>query len=173
MSELTPAQRTWNHRRVIGRIVGLFAFVAALILLPVSAGDWKRGYDSATWPRASGSITSSEVRTDRVRRRTVYRPHIAYRFRVDGHEFTGNRPFFGSTSFAKEQDARSYADKYPVGKSVEVRYEPGLPESCVLEPGAPRDGALLLSLGVGCLVLACAANWFGFRRRLARPGDPE
>lgn len=173
MSELTPAQRTWNQRRVISRIVGLFAIVAALILLPVSAGDWKRGHDSATWPRANGSITSSEVRTDRVRRRTVYRPFIAYRFQVDGRELTGNRPFFGSTSFAREEEARAYAAKYPVGKAVEVRYEPGQPESCVLEPGPPRDGTFLLSIGVVCLLLAIAAIWFGFRRRLARPGDPE
>lgn len=173
MPELSPTQRTRNQRAVISRIVGVFALVAATILLPVSAGDWKRGGDSAGWPRAAGSITSSEVQTDYVRRRTVFRPVIKYRFKVGDRELTGNRPFFGSTSFAKEEEAREFASKYPAGKTVEVRYQPDQPEISVLEPGAPRDGYFLLGIGVFCLALAIVASWYGFTRRLARAGDPE
>lgn len=173
MSELSPAQRTRNQWLVVSRIVGGFTLVVAAIVLPIWGLDYKRGGDSAVWERAAGNIESAEVRTDRVRRSTVYRPVVVYRFRVDGREHTGHRIFFGSSSFQREEEAKEYAAKYPVGKAVEVRYQAGRPEMSVLEPGPPRDGNFVLGIGAVALTLGLTLSGLGFTRRLARPGDPE
>lgn len=173
MSELSQAQRTRNQRLVAARIAGGFTILIAAIVLPIWGLDYKRGGDSALWPRAAGNVASSEVRQDYVRRKTVYRPQITYRFRVEGREHTGNRIFFGSSSFQREEEAKEYAAKYPVGKAVEVRYQPGRPEMSILEPGLPRDSGFLFAIGASALLVGGFLSWIGFTRRLARAGEAE
>lgn len=55
---------------------------------------------------------------------------------------------------------QSIRDKYPIGSTVKVFYNPGNPEESVLEPGASGSSyAFVILIGVGALV----AFFFAFK----------
>lgn len=97
---------------------------------------------AAAWPSAMGRIVRSgneEERltneSDQVTVRSV--AVVEYQFSVAGRTWRGSRVSLGETS---STDAT--LERYPVGKVVEVFYDPADPANCVLErdPWSGRNG---------------------------------
>ncbi len=80
---------------------------------------------------------------------------VEYEFTVEGVTFEGDRIFFGKWSSGNDSKEQEIAWHYPEGKSVNVYYNPGNPEVCLLEPGKTGKswslilfGALFLLVGI-------------------------
>lgn len=112
---------------------------------------------SLDWPKATGTITRSEVDVtvtkhrdhDRDRNRNheetrSYSAAIEYEFTVDGTVYTGTRIMVISDQFGSKDWARATASKYPRGGNVAVAYDPANPNRCVLEPGRWGGAAYLM-----------------------------
>lgn len=118
---------------------------------------WK--YKQAeNWPHTDGQITSCEtehhVNLSRSGRST-WDVSPTYRYSVKGKDYSGKRLF----AFRSESDAAAKSSLYPVGKLVEVFYDPKTPDVSVIEPKNGEQTSFdrvifgLIVVGVVCLVL--------------------
>jgi len=97
------------------------------------------------WPTVSGTIVESDVETfwensdvDPPHQPTRhYQPAIRYQYEVDGKTYHGDRITIGTRMSSNIlQSAKRRAAQYPVGKKVEVFYNPEKPAEAVLFPGS-------------------------------------
>lgn len=140
-----------NDRAMNVRLCGL-GFVLLAVGIAAYGGiglGQSRIAATARWPKTSGRIVSSEVgmaviKTGRVRRATDV-ANIYYTYTVDGREFKcdGLRvvPMFHPTP---EGTAEELVRRYPVGRRVDVYYDPSDPSDALLTPVAAEDALRLI-----------------------------
>ncbi len=138
---------------------GVWAFVAAAFLARKVAAMRR-------WHSAGGTVTRSGVKrtwwwgvgTDGVGVRGGFKPDVAYEYQVDGSAYRGSRIGYARLVTNLPSVAKKTADRYPIGRSVEVWYDPEKPERCTLDRGiSPWLIALVLFTGtvfVTCGLLA-------------------
>ncbi len=117
-----------------------------------------------SYPSVMGEITVSEpVETD-----GSARWNVQFRYSVEGRELTGNRRTFAIGNFSnRQQDVRSLAEQFVVGKTVEVFYNPNDPNDSALDrtlSGLP----LLMGLFVVPFNAVMLGGWNWVRRRILR-----
>jgi hypothetical protein len=122
---------------------------------------WRDWQSIGVWKETTCTVLDSRLRVDsgpttqpaaRRRRNEVYRPLLALKYDVDGHEVistgfeTGSRLTIGGIGAAIEE-----ASRWPIGASVPCWYDPNGPTDVVVIPGfggayifAPLPLALLL-----------------------------
>lgn len=159
----SPPTRAGLERRAVTQL-GIAAFFL-LFALPQSCivGDNpEHAAALPAWPSAPGTITES--RSDPGGHDGSGPYHIVgYAFVVDGRARTGDRVTFDVTG-ADEEEVAARLKRYPVGKRVDVRYDPDDPSVCALE--APRytfgDQVLIKGVpalyGLAALFIALAAT---------------
>ena len=121
---------------------------------------WKSlrlGYASLEWPRARGTIVSSELEGYPVPEirgaRPIRVPKIEYEFLVNGTRYTGSMiSVSGGVGYA----ADSAIHKYQKGTEVEVSYDPADPRRAMLQPGVYHDAYTFI--GIGLFLIACGAG---------------
>lgn len=103
---------------------------------------------SEAWPTVEGRVVRSEVdhSTD-SEGGDSYLPQIDYTYTLDGMQYENDRVRFGENSYSFRRQAEAEVERYPVGRRVDVYYEPGNPENSVLEPGATLGSYLGVCLG--------------------------
>lgn len=136
---------------VFGPVVMIIGFLVAYF---VGVPMVREAKASTNWPTVEGVVSVSKVKSQRRDNKTMYSHHIEYKYEVAGQPFEGDRVWVGATG---SSSMRSFADKavarYPVGKQVEVYYNPEEPGSCVLEPGATWTSYLPVGIGgLFCLI---------------------
>lgn len=148
---------------IIGGLVAfvMFFFFGAVLLR--SGSRLARLGDAARqWPTTSGQVLSAEV----VKKQgyndgeyDYYAPEIRYSYLVDGKSYIGETIKFGLTRVhhLKEEPAREWVARYPVGATPPVRYDPGDPKTSALEFGQHTGGRLLFSGSIFLLIAAGAA----------------
>lgn len=131
-----PGHHSWTS-------VAIGAAVAAMYARAVVLGTLSR-----RWPVAAGRIVSAEVTTWNSYR-YKHRPEVLYAYSVGDRDFTGRRIWYGATgvSYTFEAPAAIVA-RYAPETPVQVRYRPGHPDDCVLEPGATSRALTIFLLGV-------------------------
>lgn len=88
---------------------------------------------TGAYPHVVGRVVKSEIRTEQGKKVRYY-ADIEYAWNVAGHEFTGTtvrHGFFGTN----HSDAQQVVAAYPLGKEIDVCYNPDNPSDAVLEPG--------------------------------------
>jgi len=164
---LTRTRDIEMKRRIVPALFGL-VFLA--VGIGVTAWGWNVLGDakaSTSWPSVDGSVISSKVERERTSRRsggrrrtsTTYGAEVRYRYSVDGNEYSSDKVSFGDYSSSNRARAQGIVDRYPVGKTVQVYYDPNTPETAVLESGTSWSCYLPIGLGiiftiVGALVSA-------------------
>ena len=125
-----------------------------------------RGEETLQWPTVRGKVYASRVVEERSRdadNETMYRPEIRYEYVVDGKEFAAKRLGLEDTPASW----RSYADgivaRFPIGREVEIFYNPDDPSEALLEPrDAVKWGAMAvvggIVIGAGGFVWAILLN---------------
>ncbi len=172
--------------RVIKCIRGMFIAIpmfiglVGLLFFVWGTNDWISGSASSGWPKATGSVTSSEVVSTTQHRNghseTVYLPSINYTYSVNGVELRGDKISF-RTRFEGETLAQITVARYPIGSNVAVSYDPDDPATSVLEPGADRTNWIPIGFG-GFVAVSCAIFTLKSLRTLRRmttaiePVDP-
>jgi len=98
------------------------------------------------WPRTPGTIETSNP-TSAV---NDLLPEIVFSYQLDGKQYQKQFEFPEGTHPLPEF-AKAYNDKYPVGKKVEIFYDPDQPEIATLEPGAQGDW-MILAMGIAMVI---------------------
>lgn len=117
--------------------------VGGLFIVGKSVYELANSMKASGWPTADGSITHSNMKSKesyRARFKTkssTHDVHLRYRYEVDGKEYTGRRITFGQIDRSSLSDAKGYLAKYPVGRNVQIHYDPDNPGDSVLESSAP------------------------------------
>ena len=114
------------------------------------------GAASMSWPSVPGVLKSSSLETYRTQGGRKYMAKVAYDYTVDGTAYSGDRLRFGNTAGALAP-AQADAARYPAGAPVEVRYDPGKPQTATLEAGQSGLsvwGLVLAIIGATMAVLA-------------------
>lgn len=135
-----------------------FGWVCLLIAAAaVAAGIYGYRANSAagSWTRVRGVIVRSGVLTyeepsaDTGGTFTVHRPDIVYEYTYGGGTHQGDRVAIQRVSSSDPAAARKTADKYPVGRDVQLYVNPEAPEQAMIEfdPKQPRM-ILLISFGM-------------------------
>lgn len=131
-------------------ILGLFVFAGLLATL------WGlrvivMARKTLQWPAVEGTIEESKVSFESSETNDLL-PHIKFCYSVEQQTFHQVMKFSGDITPSQEF-AKSYVDKYPVGASVQVYYNPLNPEMATLEPGLAKGDWLVLAIGLGMLVM--------------------
>ncbi len=160
-------------------VITLFIFgVIAIVLL--GWGIWLtrggiRGVADAraslNWPSTIGKIVSTTVVEERPvgtstgsgTRRTDYRPVVQYSYSVNGQNYSaGHRRFNDDLiAYGSTEKAEAAIEKYRVGQTVQVYYDPANPRNAVLEPGKAGPAWRGLTGGILCLLLTLIPIWMG------------
>ncbi len=123
---------------------GVFVIALAAQVLKV--------YRARSWPTTTGKITESKVRTrkrqsDDAGQEYQSEPLVKYEYQVNGTPYRGTR-----ISFAERiggADVLPTLAHYPVGKQVQVYYDPANPQQAVLE----RDLPTIMVVVVGAIII--------------------
>jgi len=90
----------------------------------------------------------------------MYKPTVAYEYRVGSHMYEGTVLFFGFDKYYTERGGRKRIDAYPAGRNVEVFYDPLDPSRSVLEPGGTMRTWVVVVAGAAILFLVELALLF-------------
>ncbi len=110
------------------------------------------------WPVVEGIVTRSEITGERA-----ISPTIEYSYAVNGTTYRTqthvHAPMFGGKR-KKLDVAETLVEKYPVGRKLNVHYNPGQPSRSTLTPGPTWDMYTkpafgLVLFGAGLFVLFC------------------
>ncbi|MCA8985998.1 MAG: DUF3592 domain-containing protein [Planctomycetaceae bacterium] len=140
-----PADSLWNRRAgntgcgmMIALPMGLlFACVGGGLLYFWAIPEIRQAKASVAWPHVTGEVKSSEVISKRDSEHgTSYQAEILYSYSIEGEEFENNRVAYGANwSSNKPSGARKTVKQFPVGKEVEVYYNPDDPYDSTLTTG--------------------------------------
>lgn len=183
-SAATPSTPTAPTKPIEKLTSGQQTFIVGLIVLMLGMGGlaWSFVYtadakedDVAGWPTAPGQITTLDMQ-DRVEDTdmsmvgnvapTVKEVVIVYTYQVDGTTYTNDKIYFDerlpqNRRLVEPEDADKISQKYQVGKSVSVYYDPDDPTQSALERDE-NPGLRLIGLNAGiafCLVAGMATRW--------------
>ena len=137
----------------------IFTLTGALVFYFFGFPPLKYGYESKSWPKTSGTITLSEVESWMKDGNSQYGARINYTYTVEGEKYNSSKLNTGGTySGSSMSKAKEIVAEFTKGKTVDVFYDPQIPESAVLNPGLPgKDIAVaafsLLFFFVGLVVL--------------------
>lgn len=129
-----------------------YPIILSLILLggvAISFWGWRSMQQSrrkAQWPTIAGTIVESEPTSEQ----DELLPHIVFAYRVDDVDYRTVFEFPKDTNPLPEF-AQAYVENYPVGKTVDVFYNPAAPKEATLEP-ASRGDWMILALGLMMVV---------------------
>jgi len=119
-------------------IGGILAVCVGLLI------DFTRDYchrnEGARWPTASAVVTVSRVRDGCLKAVKAYAPQVEYRYTVAGSEHIGSRLRFSYLSdWGSESAANRTISALPVGRQIDVHYNPEKPWESVVEGGLSQD----------------------------------
>ena len=144
------------------RLGSLIFVIVGVVILLVTSYDNEQARDAGNWPLATGVIEVSNIEVVENTKhngeyKTTYKPVIKYIYTVNDHHYSGNRVSIINHSLGK--DINALIKKYPVGKSVDVIYNPDRPAYSALEIGRLEDiylpyalGAILLIFGISAFI---------------------
>lgn len=119
----------------------IFGFVALVWTAPTLFVDYFvasaaiRHYGEIDFPKTEGQIAASELEPNTGGGEAGYRRKIVYQYRVEGHDYEGNRIRFDEDSSDSLSEAREIVGAYPVGLAVDVFYDPNDPSQSALTTG--------------------------------------
>ncbi len=154
-----------------GAVVRAWLFIIACLIggpLMCSMGlrNANEAVHAATWPTAPGEVQSVEVKTSRgTRGRETFTPDVKYVYAVRGTKYESDRIDFGDPGFSSQERARAVAERYRVGQSVTVHYDPANLSAAVLKLEGNLDNWLLAGAGFAMTVgaiFAVRARWRKF-----------
>lgn len=141
--------------------VPLLMIVLALGLAWYAWRQWAAVRESRSWPTTQGTILRTEITSWQGAQDTMYEPLVRYTYEVGGQSYESERVRFGKF-WETEEGARAILDRYPLGGSVEVHYNPADPSAATLE--AKAAGTIqLFSVCFGALVLLGLAAFMFYR----------
>lgn len=149
--------------------VMLVTGVVGILFLLVFIGFHRQAVAARRWPTINGRIVSSAIHQFQKRRertirgrssmQTMYMPIVEYAYSVGGRDFTSRSIWDGTEVSGSQSYAQSIVQRYPVGRTITVHYNPADPAKSALEVGGNWHWALFVA---GVLALGVAAATSGY-----------
>ena len=135
--------------------MALFAMAIPAAIFGVIIHKMQQVRRTANWPSAQGRIVHSQMRTVRREKADAATkvgnvPAVEYVYSVNGVEYHGKRIGIGEIP-ADSPQAEAALERYQVGRTGPVFYNPDKPEEAVLERDPPARPAVVY--GVAALVM--------------------
>ena len=146
-------RRAVPPRYVVAQLV-IGGIVVVCVGALISCGlDYVHFDESARWPTAAGIVTQSKISQGHLKSLKAYAPDVEYRYTVLGSEHAGSTLRFSYVSkWGTEPAARKRISPFPVGRQVDIHYNPKDPSESVLEAGLSEDDQETLHLIVAGLL---------------------
>lgn len=113
------------------------------------------------WPETTGQIIESTAAGEWDNLNSsltlIYKPKIAYRYVVNGQEYTGRTIGPTEINTTLRRHAEDKIKQYPIGRTVPVFYDPFRPNDAVLQKEA--DSLAVASFGLVGGVFLVAGVW--------------
>lgn len=109
--------------------------------------------ESESWPTTDAVIVASDLEVGEGEDGPTYEAAVRYRYTVEGAEHQAGRIAFGEPNVGDEGAARSRVERYAVGSTHDVSYDPSDPGKAVLEPGEEGASGILVIVGYGLVGL--------------------
>ena len=118
------------------------------------------------WRTTSGTVVSSDavkLAAEWLNPRNYFKGRTVYEYVVDGIRYQSDRVGFDDLAFSNSRlIAERDADRFGVGSSVQVHYDPDAPSSAVLHLGNPRFSRWCLGgAGLALLLAVALLAWPG------------
>jgi hypothetical protein len=161
-------------KNVLQKLLGVailagFLFGAfAVVVTPIEMYKMANARD---WPSRKAIITKSYASLQRgsARRAPTYRPVICAQYPDDGQQICVSRVRYGDISWGKnEAKTRAMVAAYPIGRAVDVYYDPDDPRETILEAKPSWDQMILL-FAIGALLALLPFGLWLFRKQI----EPE
>ncbi|MBF0381899.1 MAG: DUF3592 domain-containing protein [Magnetococcales bacterium] len=115
-----------------------FAILLGATFLLFSIYPFMQYHKTSDWPTASATITQSELREGEplfLGLGKIYHADISFVYQVAGKTINGNRVQYGigGKIYIFKRFAQGMVDRYPVGKSTKVYYNPENPNDEIIE----------------------------------------
>lgn len=120
----------------------------------ITAWGWivlSKSRQMKSWPTTTGIIEHASPSSEA----NDLLPHIEFGYQIKGKTYLRAFKFPEGTHPLPEFN-KAYLDKYPVGKKVDVYYDPQHPETATLEPETRGDW-MILALGIMMIIGGAAA----------------
>lgn len=112
---------------------------------------------TSDWSRSEGTITDSRWVSDDSGLLKIYRVTVLFDYHVDGRLYRGNNVNYGvaANEYLFKRFAQAVVDRYPVGKTVPVFFNPSDPEDEIVER-SPMGGFSIvwIFLAMSCFTFA-------------------
>lgn len=141
-------------------LIALVFFWQSYRLLRRALPGMQAARASRTWQSVPGTVTIVTVNMDaekfKRRHQTYFRPWVQCSYNVNGKDYVCDRQVFNHhlISLSEKKDAEALIQKYQVGQSVPVYYNPADPANSVLEQGNPGPSWSFVGWSAVNLVLA-------------------
>jgi hypothetical protein len=133
---------------------GLWFWAGLLLLTGLVVGylgvdRFAQAQRMSRWPTAEATVVESHVKTLTFTNLSIttqsYTPIIRYRYAAGGQERESRGIDQSPANVASDdrEKVQAAVDRYPVGSTHTVHYDPDEPDRAILEPGVPRGDALL------------------------------
>jgi hypothetical protein len=125
-----------------------------------------RAWTSARWPVAQGTVLDSSVEPVRDQRSVSYRPHVRYRYQVQGRPYVSDVLAFGAggVETRAKQEADAFIQRHATGSTVEVRYAPDEPALACIECGHAGVADYVVTVGGMALMLFAGSGMVDLMR---------
>ena len=152
-------------------------FLAVLGVIAFGFGTWGavNGARTLNWPRAQAEMVDAKLTQHERETRDVQRPDrwttfdVHYLYRVNGKFYLGGGIEPYAFNMQNSAGAKKMAEKFRVGSTAPVAYNPDNVAEAYLMPGPSSFSLVLLAIGVAFWLVALLAR----RMIQVGPGDAD
>lgn len=147
--------------------LGVACLLGGIALIFILFTAWKSFNKTSieTWPTTQGVITTSlaeETYDKRTKETKYFKPHIRYRYEVNGQRYVGDKVAWRGEIYTQTDDIRRVLNIYGEGTEVTVYYNPDNHREAYLEPeGGGADWCTLACPGLLLLIALGLYPWGG------------
>lgn len=130
-------------------IMPIFTIIGIALTIFWGIPTARNAMQSQKWPSVDGRITISSVSESHSSNNNdlIYTAKVAYEYTVNNVGHVGSTVAFGDYGSSDPAHAGSIVSRYPVGKIVNVYYNPDESQTSVLEPGTGWSSFMGLIVG--------------------------
>lgn len=141
--------------------ISLF-YCAGFGLLGYALVSMKRSTDASAWPTVDGILDSCELKRNSDSDGDTYEVKVAYRYTVDGRNFTNDVLAFGYTASSGQEAHQEIFDRLNQVRAVQVRFDPANPQNSVLSYGFHRSIQFTLAFSITWLLFVTGFTIIGW-----------
>ncbi|MEW6778100.1 MAG: DUF3592 domain-containing protein [Bdellovibrionota bacterium] len=161
--EEDDAEENKDPRVLLG--MGIVFLLIGCGVLAYGLSELRDALATRDWPTVHGTITQSQMGAHHSRDSdspsTTYFADLVYVYDAGGRSYSGKRLCWMEWRSNDYGHWEEIVNRYPVGRAVNIHYDPANPENAVLEPGPVLLNYLPLLLGAAFLIggIALIRQW--------------